>query len=255
MMRKGFSAATLLAALVCFSLFAQSDLSTITGVIKDPSGSAVPGAKVIVHNEATGVERQTVSADSGTFTVTNLPSGFYTVTVEGKGFKKFQTSKNKLDASVPLAVDVSLEVGGVTETVNVVADAARIQTETATVGALVEEAQIKNMILNGRNPILLASLKPGVRSSASLANFNFNLTDGGFSMNGSRPNDNVFFYDGAVATRTRSNGTSIGAADVDATQEVQILTANYNAEYGRSSGGQVRVVTKGGGRDFHGLVF
>ena len=108
MMRKGFSAATLLAALVCFSLFAQSDLSTITGVIKDPSGSAVPGAKVNVHNEATGVERQTVSADSGTFTVTNLPSGFYTVTVEGQGFKKFQTSKNKLDASVPLAVDVSL---------------------------------------------------------------------------------------------------------------------------------------------------
>src|SRR6266853_1166275 len=165
------------------------------------------------------------------------------------------TARGMLDASIPLAVDVSLEVGGVAETVNVVANAARIQTETATVGALVEEAQIKNMILNGRNPILLASLKPGVRSSASLANFNFNLTDGGFSMNGSRPNDNVFFYDGAVATRTRSNGTSIGAADVDATQEVQILTANYNAEYGRSSGGQVRVVTKSGGRDFHGHVF
>ena len=74
-------------------------------------------------------------------------------------------------------------------------------------------------------------------------------------MNGSRPNDNVFFYDGAVATRTRSNGTSIGAADVDATQEVQILTANYNAEYGRSGGGQVRVVTKSGSRDFHAHVF
>src|SRR5262249_42327784 len=162
-------------------------------------------------------------------------------------------TRNKLDASVPLAVDVSLEVGGVTETVNVIADAARIQTETATVGALVDEAQIKNMILNGRNPVLLAAIKPGVRSSASLANFNF--TDGGFSMNGSRPNDNVFFYDGAVATRTRSNGTSIGAADVDATQEVQILTANYAAEYGRSGGGQVRVVTKSGGRDFHGHTF
>src|SRR5437016_357545 len=255
MMCRGFAALSLLTALSCFPLFAQSDLSTITGLVKDPSGSAVPGARVNVRNEATGVERQTVSAESGTFSVTNLPSGFYTVTVEGSGFKKFQTTRNKLDASVPLAVDVSLEVGAVTETINVEADTARIQTETATVGALVEEAQIKNMILNGRNPVLLASLKPGVRSSASLANFNFNLTDGGFSMNGSRPNDNVFFYDGAVATRTRSNGTSIGAADVDATQEVQILTANYNAEYGRSSGGQVRVVTKSGGRDFHGHVF
>ena len=110
-------------------------------------------------------------------------------------------------------------------------------------------------MLNGRNPVLLAALKPGVRSSASLANFNFNLTDGGFSMNGSRPNDNVFFYDGAVATRTRSNGTSIGAADVDSTQEVQVLTSNYAAEYGRSGGGQVRVVTKSGSRDFHGTTY
>jgi hypothetical protein len=142
-----------------------------------------------------------------------------------------------------------------TESVTVQAIASRIQTETATVGALVEEAQIKNMILNGRNPILLASLKAGVRSSASLSNFNFNLTDGGFSMNGSRPQENVFFYDGAVATRTRANGTSIGAADVDAVQEVQILSANYSAEYGRSGGGQVRVITKSGGRDFHGQAY
>jgi hypothetical protein len=254
--RLGVLAAGLL--LLCTSLitFAQSDLSTITGVIKDASGSTVPGAKVSVRNEATGVERQTTSSESGTFSVTNLPSGLYTVTVEKQGgFKKFETTGNKLDANVPLAVDVKLEVGAVTETVTVSASAQHIQTETATVGALVEEMQVKNMILNGRNPVLLASLKAGVRSSASLANFNFNLTDGGFSMNGSRPNDNVFFYDGAVATRTRSNGTSIGAADVDATQEVQILSANYNAEYGRSGGGQVRVVTKSGGQEFHGQAY
>jgi carboxypeptidase family protein len=235
--------------------FAQSDLSTITGVIKDPSGSSVPNAKVTVRNEATGVERSTTSADSGTFSITNLPSGLYTLSVEAPGFKKYQKTRNKLDPSVPLAVDATLDVGAVSDTVSVVAETQRIQSESATVGALVEEAQVKNMMLNGRNPVLLAALKPGVRSSASLANFNFNLTDGGFSMNGSRPNDNVFFYDGAVATRTRSNGTSIGAADVDATQEVQILTANYNAEYGRSGGGQIRVVTKSGGRDFHGQAY
>ena len=252
----GSSQAAFLLLLVSLNTFAQSDLSTITGVIKDASGSTVPGAKVSVRNEATGVERQTTSSESGTFSITNLPSGPYTVIVEKQGgFKKFETTGNKLDASVPLAVDVKLEVGAVTETVTVTANAQHIQTETATVGALVEEMQVKNMMLNGRNPVLLAALKAGVRSSASLANFNFNLTDGGFSMNGSRPNDNVFFYDGAVATRTRSNGTSIGAADVDATQEVQILSANYNAEYGRSGGGQVRVVTKSGGQDFHGQAY
>src|SRR3984893_638647 len=254
--RFGVLAAGFLLLFTSLITFAQSDLSTITGVIKDASGSTVPGAKVSVRNEATGVERQTTSSESGTFSITNLPSGLYTVTVEKQGgFKKFETTGNKLDANVPLAVDVKLEVGAVTETVTVSASAQHIQTETATVGALVEEMQVKNMMLNGRNPVLLAALKAGVRSSASLANFNFNLTDGGFSMNGSRPNDNVFFYDGAVATRTRSNGTSIGAADVDATQEVQILSANYNAEYGRSGGGQVRVVTKTGGREFHGQAY
>lgn len=257
-MRCARPASLLAGFLLLFSswvLLAQSDLSMITGVIKDPTGSLVPSAKVTVRNEATGLERTTTSSDSGTFSVTNIPSGFYTVTVEKEGFKRFQTKANKLDANVPLSVTATMDVGTVTETVSVTANSGRIQTESATVGSLVEEAQVKNMMLNGRNPVLLAALKPGVRSSASLANFNFNLTDGGFSMNGSRPNDNVFYYDGAVATRTRSNGTSIGAADVDATQEVQILSANYAAEYGRSGGGQIRVITKTGGRDFHGQAY
>ncbi|MDQ1472214.1 MAG: hypothetical protein QOJ99_3694, partial [Bryobacterales bacterium] len=177
------------------------------------------------------------------------------VGVEAQGFKKYEKKNNRLDANLPLGVDINLEVGAMTETVNVTAEAAVIQTESATLGVTVDQYQVQNLMLNGRNPVLLASLKPGVRSSASLANFNFNLTDGGFSMNGSRPNDNVFFYDGAVATRTRSNGTSIGAADVDSTEEVQVLTANYNAEYGRSGGGQIRVITKSGSRDFHGTAY
>src|SRR5262249_39219701 len=186
------------------------------------------------------------------YTVSNIPAGRYTVSVEAQGFKKFEKTGNLLDANLPLGVDITLDVGAITESVSVSAEAAVIQTESATLGVTVDPYHVRNLMLNGRNPVLLAALKPGVRSNNSLANFNFNLTDGGFSMNGSRPNDNVFFYDGAVATRTRSNGTSIGAADVDSTEEVQVLTANYNAEYGRSGGGQVRGVTKRGTRDFHG---
>src|SRR5690242_113365 len=111
-----------LIAAVCLLLlstiaFAQSDLSTITGTIKDPSGSSVPNAKLTVHNEATGVERTTTSSESGTFSVTNLPSGMYTVTVEAQGFKKYSSSGNKLDASLPLAVDVTMDVGTITESV------------------------------------------------------------------------------------------------------------------------------------------
>ena len=235
--------------------WSQSDLSTITGTVKDSTGAAVPSAKVAVRNEGTGVTRDVNTNGAGVYTVSNIPAGSYTISVEAPGFKKLTKTGNLLDANVPLGVDLNLEVGQITDSVNVTADAARIQTESATLGLTVDQRQVRDLMLNGRNPILLAALKPGVRSSASLANFNFNLTDGGFSMNGSRPNDNVFFYDGAVATRTRSNGTSIGAADVDSTEEVQVLTANYAAEYGRSGGGQVRVVTKSGTRDFHGTAF
>src|SRR5215467_8660175 len=94
--------ATALLLLVPFFTIAQSDLSTITGTIKDPSGSAVPNAKLVVRNEATGVERKTTSSESGSFSVTNLPSGMYTVTVEASGFKKYTSNGNKLDASLPL---------------------------------------------------------------------------------------------------------------------------------------------------------
>ncbi len=249
------SVATLLLVATSIMGWSQSDLSSITGKIKDPSGSSVPGAKVSVKNQGTGISRDTTTNEQGGYSVTNIPTGLYTITVEANGFKKSIRSGNQLDANVPLGVDITLEVGQVSDSVNVSAETNALQTESATLGLTVDERQVRDLMLNGRNPVLLAALKPGVRSSASLANFNFNLTDGGFSMNGSRPNDNVFFYDGAVATRTRSNGTAIGAADVDSTQEVQVLSSNYSAEYGRSGGGQIRVVTKSGSRDFHGTMY
>jgi hypothetical protein len=109
--------------------------------------------------------------------------------------------------------------------------------------------------LNGRNPLFLAQLKAGVRRGSSMAGFSFGLDSGGFAINGSRGQDNLITFDGAPAIRTRSNGTSIGTADVETIQEIQVLTANYNAEYGRSAGGQIRMVTKSGTRDFHGSFY
>jgi hypothetical protein len=108
--------------------------------------------------------------------------------------------------------------------------------------------------LNGRNPIGLALLVPGARGG-NLSGLSFNFTQGPSNFNGSRNPENLITYDGAPATRTRSNGTSLGAADVDSTSEFQILTAGYAPEYGRSSGAQLRIVTKAGGRDFHGAAY
>ena len=112
-------------------------------------------------------------------------------------------------------------------------------------------------MINGRNPINLAMLKPGVRGGAAALN-NFqpdSLTNGGFNINGSRSDENLITIDGAIATRTRSAGAIIGTVNVDTVQEIQVLTASYLPEYGRSSGGQIRFVTKGGGRDFHADLF
>ena len=122
----------------------------------------------------------------------------------------------------------------------------------------IEAKQIQDLMLNGRNPINLALLKPGVRGGAggSLNSFQpDSLSSGGFNINGSRTDENLITIDGAIATRTRSSGAVIGTLNVDTVQEIQVLTASYLPEYGRSSGGQLRFVTKSGGHTFHGDVF
>src|SRR5437016_10883869 len=248
-----FVLAVCFALLVSPGLFAQSDLGKISGFIKDPSGATIANAKVTVRNN-TGVERQTTTNDSGYYVVTNVPPGFYTMVAEATGFQKYETTNNKLDPSADLVIDATLTVGSASQTVEVSASAVQLQTESAAVQKLVTRAQIGLLEVNGRNPIGLAALMPGARSG-TLANLTFAFSQGPANFNGSRNPENLITYDGAPATRTRSNGTSLGAADVDSTQEVEILGTNYPAEYGRTSGAQIRIVTKTGTQDFHGAAY
>ncbi|MBV8831732.1 MAG: carboxypeptidase regulatory-like domain-containing protein [Acidobacteriaceae bacterium] len=243
-----------LAAIFCCQLaFAQSDLGSIAGFVRDPSGATIPNAKITIHNQ-TGLERTAASDASGRYTITNVPPGLYTMTADAPGFKKFTSTDNKLDPSAALELDAAMQVGSATETVEVSGTAQVLQTESAAVQSNVTRQQIDALELNGRNPIFMASLVPGARGG-NLASLNFNFTQGPSNFNGSRNPENLITYDGAPATRTRSNGTSLGAADVDSTQEIQILTADYAAEYGRSSGGQIRILTRSGGTDFHGAAY
>jgi hypothetical protein len=237
-----------------FPAFAQSDNGSITGSVKDPSGAVVANASITVRNQTTGAERSVDSNNDGLYSVTNIPSGNYNVTVSSKGFKKFESTNNKLDPSSTLQVNASLQVGQNSETVEVVASATQLQTESASVQKLITRQQIDALELNGRNPVGLASLVPGAHGG-NISGLNFNFNQGPSNFNGSRNPENLITYDGAPATRTRSNGTSLGAADVDSTSEVQILTSSYAAEYGRTSGAQVRIVTKAGGSDFHGALY
>jgi hypothetical protein len=234
-------------------LFAQSDLGTISGFVKDPSGGTIAGAKVTIQNKS-GVERQATTNESGYYTITNVPPGLYTVSVEASGFKRFQSNEDKLDPSANLVVDATLTVGSANQTVEVSASAVQLQTESASVQKLVTREQIDALEINGRNPIFMANLVPGTRGG-TLANLAFNFTQGPSNINGARTPESLITYDGAPAVRTRSNGTSIGAADLDSTQEIQILTADYAPEYGRSSGGQIRITSKAGSQDFHGAAY
>src|SRR5439155_3561971 len=236
--------AVCLALLVSQGLLAQSDLGKISGFIKDPSGATIANAKVTIRNN-TGVERQTTTNDSGYYVVTNVPPGFYTMIAEAAGFQRYETSNNKLDPSADLVIDVTLTVGAASQTVEVSASAVLLQTESASVQKDVTREQIDSLELNGRNPIFMANLVPGTRGG-SLANLSFNFTQGPSNINGARTPESLITYDGAPAVRTRSNGTSIGAADVDSTQEIQVLTADYAGEYRRSSGGQIRIISKSG---------
>jgi len=139
--------------------------------------------------------------------------------------------------------------------VEVVASAQVLQTESATVEKDVTRSQIDALELNGRDPIYMATLMPGMHTTTTLGDFSFSLTTGGYAVNGARTQETTITFDGAPAMRTRANGDSIAVPDVDSTEEMQVLTSDYAPEYGRTAGGQIRIVTKGGGSSFHGAAY
>lgn len=236
--------------------FAQSDVGTIGGYVRDHSGAVVPNATVTISDEGTG-EQHTVTSDAqGHYTVTNLRPANYSMTADASGFKKFISTHNALSASTTLSLDAALTIGSMNQTVEVTATASVLQTESGSVQSEVTGQQIRDQELNGRNPLYMGSLLPGLHSTSTLGDFNFAVGGGvPFQINGARTQDTLVTFDGAPAVRTRGSGAIIGVASVDATQEMQVLTADYEAEYGSAAGGQIRLVTKSGTKDFHGSLY
>ena len=231
--------------------YAQIDRATISGTVKDASGGVVPGVTVTVTNTATQQQRSTVTDGSGFYTFPNLTPGRYDISAELQGFKKNNRAGVQLDAASTITLDFGLEPGSLTEEVTVTAEASIMQTDVA-VRKTVEAKDIELLSFSGRNPIGVPALKAGV-VGGSFNNAGFSsLTAGGFNINGGRSDEAVVYVDGAVATRTRSAGSMVGVQNVDTVQEVQVLTANYMPEYGRSSGGQIRFVSKSGSNRYSG---
>ncbi len=246
--------AAILAVPLAPAAMAQSDNSSLSGAVTDSSGALLPNAKVTIHNAATGAESVLTTGANGGYTFPNVQPGTYSIRVESTGFQPSTVENIAVDPSIGRRVDVALKVGDAGTNIVVQAGVDAVQTESAVVGQLVTQEQVKSIQLNGRNPLYLAQLEPGVRRNNAIASFSFGL-DNGLNIGGARTQESLITIDGAPAVRTRSNGTSVGVADVDSTSQVQILTNSYQAEYGRTSGGQVRIVPKSGTSTFHGAAY
>ena len=242
---------------------AQTVAGRIIGTIRDSQGAVIPGATVSAKSLETGAERTTVSDDSGGFNITSVPAGSYEVTASLAGFQKEVRSGVTLTVGAALRVDFTLKVGALQqEEVVVTGEAPQVDTTTSTMSGLVSETTIRELPLNGRDWLQLGALQSGVLIGLSKnPDLGENVTHGGgmfMSISGGRPTSNVFMVDGLVINdhANKSPGSALGVnLGVDAIREFSILTSTYSAEFGRSSGGVINAITKGGTNAIHGTGF
>lgn len=246
---------TTLCVLILFAFAAgaaaQTSASRITGTVADTTGAVVPGATVTARNEATGITQTQSTTDAGLFAFTDLPAGVYTITVEKPGFKTAQQTNNVLEVGTPLAVDMALTAGEVSEVVTVQGGAEQLQTSNATIGNVVEQKAIEALPLNGRNPLTLITLEPGVVQRSSGA------AGSGIHVNGSRDRAFNVTIDGIEANESSVPNpvSNLYRLNPDNVQEYKVTTNNATAEEGRNSGASVSVSTRSGTNEYHGTIF
>lgn len=240
--------------LLCVNFaFTQGTTSRITGTVEDNSGAAVSGATVTLTNEGTGTSLTTETSESGTYTFDLIQVGTYSVSVERQGFKKFVSTGNAISVNLPATVNVSLEVGGLNETVTVEATAEVVQTSTSgNVGSTLDQRTLESLPIigaRGRNPLSLINFQPGVTFGSNAG--------GGVHVHGSRDRAFNFTLDGIDINESSAGGSNFTPlrTNPDALAELQIVTSNFTAELGRSSGAQVSLVTRSGTNRFTGNVF
>jgi hypothetical protein len=226
----------------------------MTGLITDSSKAAMAGVKVTVTNAQTGVSRATASNVQGNYTVPLLPPGKYQVLVQADGFRPISREGITLEVDQVARLDFSMEVGAVTESISVTAQAPLLQTSSGSLGQVIESKQFTDMPLNDRGALGLLSLSDGIAPSRSQDPNSFNNSNA-FSANGSRPGQNEILLDGAPNTVPGvwpGRGILGTPIQVDAVQEFKVQTSIFSAEYGRTSGGLVNMVTRSGGNAWHG---
>ena len=237
-------------------VMAQNVTGTISGVITDATAAVVPTVSVTVVNQGTNAAYTGTSDSLGAYSIRSLPIGVYDLTAENPGFKRFEATGIRLQVNEIARVDPVLEVGDVTETVEVAADVITVDTVTTTLKTVIDERRISDLPLNGRDPVQLMRLVAGVQLYQGTGVTSGTTYPGvvSVSVNGSRGNATNYILDGG------QNNDHYSAApnpmpNPDALAEFSVQTNNFSAEYGRSSGGIVNAVTKSGTNDFHGSGF
>src|SRR5438105_4001108 len=242
----------------CLSALGQSGTSTIRGTVTDPQGNVVAGATVTLSNAEKSFSRAVVTNSEGGYVFSLVPPGTYTVQTEAKGFKKAVASNVKAQVNTPTELDVRLEVGNVTETVNITSGAeAPINTSDATIGNTFTNKHISQLPLEARNVAGLLSLQPGVTFFGNLDPQGATTDYRNGSVNGGKSDQANVTLDGVDVNDQQSQTafTSVLRVTLDSVQEFRVTTTNPNAEQGRSSGAQIGLVTKSGTNDWHGSIY
>jgi outer membrane receptor protein involved in Fe transport len=245
-------------------LQAQVAGGTLSGTISDPTGRAIPQAQIAITNVATGVERTVTTNTDGFYTAVNLLPGEYQVKITATGFNSELKTGITMNVGAQQTFDLTLHVGTVTHTVQVTTEAPAVQVTSSEISATVNATTVRELPLNGRSWTDLAALQPGVDTIQTQPSFATGSDRGnrGFgqqlTISGARPQQNNYRLDG-VSLNDYANGApgSVlgGNLGVDAIQEFSVLTSNYSAEYGKTSGGVVNAVTRSGTNAFHGSAY
>ncbi len=246
----------------CLCLFLSTLLSAqgtggrILGRISDPTGAVLSGVKVTATNEATSVAQDTVSNDSGDFVFPNVPVGTYTLSFDLKGFKKAVRHSIALDVNQVITLNMTMQLGGNEEVVDVTAEAPLVDTSSTQLGAVVNNRSVNELPLNARDTYQFLQLQPGVQSQLGSSGGTFYGSDnaGSVSVNGGRDRANNFSVNGGDANDQFVNLPTIQPTP-DAIEEFRVISNTFDAEYGRNSGAVVNVVTKSGTNQWHGNVY
>jgi hypothetical protein len=232
---------------------AQVNTATLSGTVVDPQGLPVKGAKITVTNAGTGAERNAVTDDDGRYNLVGLPPGKYKMTADGgANFATYENSSIVLTVGESATFDPRLELRSVSQSVTVSSETAPIETTKTEVSQTVEQRRIDNLPINGRSYInfTLTNSQTKRDDSPTIGP----APNSGLSVGGARARSSMVSVDGADAVDNSVNGIRATVSQ-EAVQEFQLILSNYNAEYGRATGGVINIVTKGGGNEFHGNVF